>query len=542
MSERKAYLNGKIFTSDPEAFHADAMIVEDGRIQWVGREEDIPSVADCTKVDLGGRRVLPGFVDAHMHPVMLADFSTQISALPPAVNSIAELTAAVAEFRSRQDGEQWIQGWGYDEGKFAEKRSPNRYDLDAGSPDAPVSILRTCGHIRCVNSRALEIAGITKDTPDPEGGEIERDEHGEPTGVLKENARNLITPFIPEDDFNSKVKNLTALGELLASQGIVAVADMGAIEKVDNYRFFAEAKKKGFRQEVAVYYFWEYYYDDPEFQIPAERLDRNRQIFVAGLKLIGDGSVSGRTAWMNEPYLGTNECGISVCTDEQIKTAIDYCKAHGLQLSVHAMGGRAIDRVIDRVYPEKDWTDGKVPCLRVEHLTEPSDRAVARAAERGFGFASQPIFEYCEIETYKNNMEPERLRHIYPHRTMLDRGVKLCLSTDAPATSWAVPSDPFSNLKSAVTRYACDGTDIGQDERLDIETAMILYTKESAEVSGFAGLGVLKPGYAADFAVLSDDLFTVDPMKIDEVRVEETYIGGERVYCREDLRAQNQYR
>ena len=168
----------------------------------------------------------------------------------------------------------------------------------------------------------------------------------------------------------------------------------------------------------------------------------------------------------------------------------------------------------------------------MEHLTEPSDRAIARAAERGFGFASQPNFEYCEIETYKNNMDPDRLRHIYPHRTMLDRGVKLCLSTDAPATSWAVPSDPFPNLKSAVTRYAYDGTDIGQDERLDVETAVVLYTKEAAEVSGFAGLGMLKPGYAADFAVLSQDLFTIDPMKIDEVFVDETYIGGEQIYCR----------
>ncbi len=532
MSERKAYLNGKIFTSDPEAFHADAMIVEDGRIQWVGREEDIPSVADCTKVDLGGRRVLPGFVDAHMHPVMLADFSTQISALPPAVNSIEELTAAVAEFRSRQDGEQWIQGWGYDEGKFAEKRSPNRYDLDAGSPDAPVSILRTCGHIRCVNSRALEIAGITKDTPDPEGGEIERDEHGEPTGVLKENARNLITPFIPEDDFNSKVKNLTALGELLASQGIVAVADMGAIEKVDNYRFFAEAKKKGFRQEVAVYYFWEYYYDDPEFQIPAERLDRNRQIFVAGLKLIGDGSVSGRTAWMNEPYLGTNECGISVCTDEQIKTAIDYCKAHGLQLSVHAMGGKAIDRVLDFIYPEASWTPEDVPYVRIEHVTEPSESAVRKAAEKKVAFVTQPIFMYAEIESYLKNLGEERMRKCYPVRDMLDAGVHLSISTDAPATSWAVPSDPFPNIKSAVTRKAYDGTDCGRKQRIDVETAIRLYTKEAAAAAGFRETGQLKKGFKANFIILSDDIMTADPDEIDQIRVDETYIRGEKVYSR----------
>lgn len=541
---KRAFVNGKIFTSDtsePGALYAEALLCDGGRILFAGAEKDLPA-GEYPRIDLGGRTVIPGFVDAHMHPVMLADFSRQIACLPPKVNSIQELIQEIARVRSEKPEGGWIKGWGYDEGKFAEHRSPNRYDLDKGSSDFPVFLTRSCEHIRCVNSKALELAGITRDTPDPQGGEIERDEHGEPTGVLKENARDLVLPFMPPETKESTVASLIDLGDLLTSQGIVAVTDMGNLHEGGNYEFYEEAVKRGFRQRVSLYYMWDYFMDDPLFDITPELMDRNRQIRIAGLKLIGDGSISGKTAWLSEPYLGTEECGFPVYSDESMERALEFCKRTGCQLSVHAMGGRAIDRVIDRVYPEKDWTDGKVPCLRVEHLTEPSDRAVARAAERGFGFASQPIFEYCEIETYKNNMEPERLRRIYPHRTMLDRGVKLCLSTDAPATSWAVPSDPFSNLKSAVTRYACDGTDIGQDERLDIETAMILYTKESAEVSGFAGLGVLKPGYAADFAVLSDDLFTVDPMKIDEVRVEETYIGGERVYCREDLRAQNQYR
>lgn len=541
---KRAFVNGKIFTSDisgAESLYAEALLCDGGRILFAGAEKDLPA-GEYPRIDLGGRTVIPGFVDAHMHPVMLADFSRQIACLPPKVNSIQELIQEIARVRSEKPEGGWIKGWGYDEGKFAEHRSPNRYDLDKGSPDFPVFLTRSCEHIRCVNSKALELAGITRDTPDPQGGEIERDEHGEPTGVLKENARDLVLPFMPPETKESTVASLIDLGNLLTSQGIVAVTDMGNLHEGGNYEFYEEAVKRGFRQRVSLYYMWDYFMDDPLFDITPELMDRNRQIRIAGLKLIGDGSISGKTAWLSEPYLGTEECGFPVYSDESMERALEFCKRTGCQLSVHAMGGRAIDRVIDRVYPEKDWTDGKVPCLRVEHLTEPSDRAVARAAERGFGFASQPIFEYCEIETYKSNMDPERLRHIYPHRTMLDRGVKLCLSTDAPATSWAVPSDPFSNLKSAVTRYACDGTDIGQDERLDIETAMILYTKESAEVSGFAGLGVLKPGYAADFAVLSDDLFTVDPMKIDEVRVEETYIGGERVYCREDLRAQNQYR
>ena len=223
------YENGKIFTSDRENLYADAMLVTDGMIRKVGRAAEIENMAPkgCRRVDLGGYRVIPGFVDAHMHPLMLADYSRQISALPPKVNSIEELIQAVKEQRQKQGPDQWCLGWGYDEGKFAEHRSINRWDLDQGCSDAPVSIIRTCGHIRCVNSKALELAGIDRNTPDPEGGEIERDANGEPTGVLKENARNLITPLMPVPDSRQTVENLTQLGKLLTSQGIVAVTDMG---------------------------------------------------------------------------------------------------------------------------------------------------------------------------------------------------------------------------------------------------------------------------------------------------------------------------
>ncbi|MBQ6583190.1 MAG: amidohydrolase family protein, partial [Mogibacterium sp.] len=134
------------------------------------------------------------------------------------------------------------------------------------------------------------------------------------------------------------------------------------------------------------------------------------------------------------------------------------------------------------------------------------------------------------------NFSGERLRKAYPHRTILENGVKLALSTDAPSTSWAVPSDPFAHLQSAIMRIAYDGPDIGQEERIDTETAVILYTKEAAEVCGLAGSGMLRKGYRADFAILSDNIFTNDPMQIDETQVVETWIGGERVYCREAQR------
>ena len=563
---KRLFINGKIFTSNEEQLYAEAMITEDGRITWIGGAEEAKEMAassqpcaatdmqPCEVIDLQGRTVIPGFVDAHMHPMMLAEYSRQIACLPPKINSIRQLSEAISQaaedIRAREEQRDvpaadlsaaadppaadlpWIRGWGYDEGKYEEKRSPNRYDLDQGCAEFPVFLVRSCEHIRCVNSKALEIAGITKDTPDPPGGSIDRDEQGEPTGILRENARDLVLPYMPAETEEDLISALTDLGDLLISQGIVAIADMGNLHAGGNFEYYAKAAERGFRQRVALYYMWDYFMDDPDFAITPDLMDREHQIRIAGLKLIGDGSISGKTAWLREPYLGTEERGMPVYTDESLEKAIAFAKKAGCQISVHAMGGQAIDRIVDRVYEEEDWTDGSVPYLRVEHVTEPSEQAMRKASEKGFAFASQPIFEYCEIETYRANMDTERLQHFYPHRTELDRGIRLCFSTDAPATSWAVPSDPFSNLKSAVTRRAYDGTDIGQSERVDIETAIILYTRNAAEVCGFAGLGQLVPGYSADFVVLSEDIFTAPADRIDQIRAEETFIKGECVFRR----------
>lgn len=530
--DTKIFINGKIFTSDSSAPYADSMIVRDGRVAWIGQQADLPD-AEGTVTDLGGKRVIPGFVDAHMHPVMLADFRKRITVMPPEINSIEELVSAIRRRREEQGPGKWIEGWGYDEQGLLEKRSPTRYDLDRGCSDAPVSMMRTCAHIRCVNSMALKLAGIDRNTPDPPGGEIERDENGEPTGVLKENARNLITSLLPMDSVEKKTENLLELGELLTSQGITAICDMGNLDSSDNFPIYEAAARRGFRQRVGIYYMWDYFANDASFTIPAERLDRSRQIFAAGLKLIGDGSISGRTAWMERPYYGsTDEYGISVCSDHLIETAVDFCRKTHCQLSMHAMGTRTISRMIDRACLEKSWTCDGIPYVRIEHVTDPSEESIEKAAAHGIAFVSQPVFMYAESASYLKNLGGEWMKKCYPYRHMLEKGVQLGFSTDAPATFWAVPSDPFPGLKLAVTRTAADGTDCGQQEAVDIETAVTLYTRGAALAAGFPDTGMLACGYRADFAVLSDDLLSVPSEDIDKVHVDETYISGECVYRR----------
>ena len=532
-------VNANVFTADDDNPHAEAFIVEDGRISWIGAEADAPA-NDLPRLDLQGARVIPGFVDAHMHPVMLAEMNTQIAALPPVIHSIEELVDTVRE-RREADGfdpaHDWIEGWGYDEAKFAEHRSPTRWDLDRGCADAPVCILRSCAHVRCVNSRALELAGITRDTPDPAGGQIERDADGEPTGVLKENARDLVNRLIPHASREDDVANLLALGRLMASQGIVAATDMCTLDGTDAVPVIEAAVRAGFAQDIASYVLWDYVKDDPSYTIAPERRDRGAQAFCAGIKLLTDGSVSGRTAWFDVPYRGAEggeeaACGFPTCTDEELEGAIAFCRENRCQLSLHAMGTRAIDRAVGRLAQEEPWSDGSWPYARVEHVTAPSPSAVETFARTGIAVVTQPIFPYAEIGTYRANLGDERTRACYPLRSLLDAGVTMCISTDAPATSWAVPSDPFPNLKSAVGRRAYDGFDFGADERLDIEEALALYTREAARIVGFEGLGMLCAGYKASFAVLDRDILATPADELDRVQVSETWIRGERVYRR----------
>ena len=546
-SDRHIFINGSIFTSGTETPYADSMVVENGRIVWIGRRAEMPDLfsaclsgsdRESTPVtDLAGRRVIPGFIDAHMHPVMLADMRRQITGMPPEINSIEELVSAIKKRRETVSPGEWISGWGYDEHGLREQRSPNRYDLDRGCSDSPVYMLRTCAHICCVNSMALKLAGINRNTPDPPGGEIERDETGEPTGVLRENARSLVSVLLPPDSTEQKIRNLLELGDLLTSQGITAICDMGNLDREDNFPIYEAAAARGFRQRVGVYYMWDFFAGREDFHIPSGRLNRKNDIFAAGLKLIGDGSVSGRTAWMNRPYPGADGgCGISVCSDDLMESAIAFCKENHCQLSMHAMGGRAISRMVDRACQEESWTPEGIPFVRIEHATDPSEESLDKAASHGISFVTQPIFLYAESKSYTANLGPEWTKQCYPLRRILEKGVTLGFSTDAPATFWAVPSDPFPGIKLAVTRTAADGTDCGKEQAVDIRTAIRLYTEGAARAAGFPDMGMLLPGFRADFAVLSEDILNIPPDRIDQVRVEETYIGGECVYRRQDAK------
>lgn len=541
----KLYINGKIFTSDKERPAAEAMAVKDGRVQWVGTDAEAEQLKEEAKevIDFGGKRVLPGFVDCHMHALMLAEFAKQISVLPPEIYSIEDLIDAIKARRAQQEEGQWIEGWGYDEGKLAEGRAPNRYDLDKGCSDSPVIVQRSCTHICSINTKGLELAGITADTPDPEGGKIGRDENGEPDGILYENATNLALRLVPAPTLDGMADNLVNLGEIMLSQGVTTGADMGEVEDPRYDQIYGRAMEKGFKIRVGAYTKWDTVKElGGDVVLKSPYFNSNGKFRLAGIKLIGDGSVSGRTAWCDVPFLpaynedGSEkepEYGMPVCTGQDISDALAFCKENKCQLSVHAMGARAIDLAVDLTWEEEPWMEDQgVPSVRLEHVAMPTASAVEKSAKAGIAWATQPIFLYSEIESYQKNMEPERVGENYNLADWMEAGVRVAFSTDAPATSWATPSEPFANIKGAVTRKAWNGEDCGQRHKVDIETALYLYTAESAPIVGYTDVGMLKEGFVADFIVLDRDILEVAPENVDQVKVDETWVDGEKVYCR----------
>ena len=536
------FTNGKIFTSDTKKPYAEAMAVKNGRIAFIGSMEelkgeagsDLSSCADEV-CDLGGKRMLPGLLDSHMHPVMIADNMSQIVCLPPYIHSIEEMIPAIAAKRAEQGPDKWILGWGYDEGKLAEGRTPTRYDLDKGASDVPVCIFRSCGHIRCVNSKALALAGITAATPDPEGGEIERDENGEPTGVLKENARLIMDKIIPAKTREEVTDSIVDLSRLLASLGITGMSDMGNLDDTDYYDIYMEAREKGMVQKIGMFYMWDSFSDKSRIKLTPERLDPHAPVKVQGVKLINDGGISGRTAWVDKPYPGGDgkEQGINTCTEENMVSAMEFAKSHGAQLSVHAMGQNAIDMAVSIISREKDWlmgSDTDMPHARIEHASMPTPYALKAAADADIAFVTQPVFMYAEIERYLENLGREWLQATFPMQDILKAKIRMAFSTDAPATPLADAYNPFICIKSAVTRIAGNGYDCGQKQAVDIETAIRLYTAEGAYVMGFADTGMLKKGYKADFIVLDRDILKIPAEDIDKVRVESTYADGKEVY------------
>ena len=531
------YINGKIFTGQGEDQFASAFRITDGRFSWVG---DSPDDVAGNAVDLRGRTVLPGFLDVHTHPAFMSTLVGSVACLPPAVTSIGELIAVLKTHTNfDRGGDLWIEGWGYDDSRLAERRKPTAQDLDQVSTTQPVFVRRSDGHSAVCNTRALQLAGIDRETPDPQGARFDRHANGEPTGVLTEMAATqAVYAAKPSPSHAEQVGRLAGLNAHFAERGIVAIADLLATSApYPPLRMFRDATEQGLRIQVALYYGWPAQPSDGPLPELTDS-DRTGRIKFAGAKLFMDGVISNRTAWVEEPYPGFGEHGMRIASDDQLGSAAAWAQRNKVQLAIHAMGDRALQHVIDMFGEDEPWL-GALPSIRLEHATLLTRRQIdkIKKARMRFGVVSQTIFFFAEYDTYADNLSPAQFQRAYPIRTFYEQLSRTALSSDQPATTWADADNVFTSIKAAVLRNAYNGADIGQAESITVPQAIMLYTGRARALAPFDRVGLISPGYESSFIVLDRDIFAIPAADIDQVQVRETYIEGEQVFSVVDLSA-----
>jgi predicted amidohydrolase YtcJ len=525
------YVNGKIFTGVSETHFASAFVITDGRFSWVG---DAPDAAARDAVDLGGRTVLPGFLDIHTHPALMSTMIDAVACLPPMINNIPELIAALKTHQDFGGGpDLWIEGWGYDESRLAERRKPTAQDLNQVSTTQPVFVRRSDGHSAVCNTRALELAGISRETPDPQGARFERDANGEPTGVLTEvAATDAVYAVKPSPSYAEQVSRLARLNAHFAEQGIVAIADLLAtMAPYPPLQLFRAATEQGLKTQVALYYGWSELLKNPIPDLTDP--DRRGRVKIAGIKLFMDGVISNRTAWVQQTYRDCNEQGIRIASDQQLLSAATWARRNQVQLAIHAMGDQALQHVIDLFAKDEPWM-GDLPSIRLEHasLLARDQLDQINESRMSFGVVSQMIFFFAEYDSYADNLSPAQFQRAYPIRTLYHHLPHTALSSDRPATTWADADNVFTSIKAAVLRKAYTGADIESAEAITVPQAILLYTGRARGLAPLEGVGLISRGYEGSFVVLDRDIFTIPAEEIDQMHVCETYIRGERVFQR----------
>jgi hypothetical protein len=504
----------------------EAVAVVEGKVAAVGRRVDLE--AGCTaatrRIDLEGRTLIPGFGDPHAHIWKLGQLLTTTLDQRGAV-SIEAMGKQLTDRHLQLPPASWLEGRGFNELTLADKRIPTRADLDRYVPDRPVLLTRTCGHVFVANSTALQMAGITRATGAPEGGVIERDEWGEPNGILHETAVGLIRNVLPSP---SSVEYRVMIDAALRRQlsfGITASSDCGVVGGLlETYRAMDADGTLPARMDVMPLG-----KPDGAAQIASDLARHTSPMLtVETVKFLADGGLSGGTAALTTPYRNSTQSGVTRFSTQELRTLFQEYDRLGWRICTHAIGDAAIEQVL-RLYEELPRRT-LAAAHRMEHVGLPDRGQLQRMAEAGILVATQPIF-LDELGANMLRCVPESLLdRIYPFRSMLDLGLKIAFSSDAPV----VRNDaPLKGIEAAVTRRTAEGEAILANQAITPSEALFAYTQGAATVAGAGGTrGSIQPGRWADFAVLSANPLTTPIEAISAIRVEQTYLAGTLVYER----------
>lgn len=520
-------VNANVRTMDAAKPKAEAFAVIGNKIAAVGTNAEIRALSGAnTKVlDVGGKLVIPGFNDSHIH---FMDGGAGLSSVDLRdAKSPQEFAERIKNFAAKLPKGRWILNGNWDHENWTPANLPTKELIDAATPDNPVFINRLDGHMALANSLALKLAGVDKNTKDVPGGEIVRDPSGNPTGVLKDAAMDYVQKVIPEFSFEQKLEVAEAATDYAASLGVTSVQDMSAGTDVGVYQeLMRQGKLKTRIYAVSTLGDWR------RWQRAGVRYAfGDSMLRVGGLKGFVDGSLGSTTAWFYEPYLDApNSTGLSLLEMPKLfETTRDADKA-GLQIMIHAIGDRANDEVLkiyERVVRENGARDRR---FRVEHAQHLNADIIKRFGAQKVIASMQPFHAIDDGRWAHKRLDEKRLKGTYAFRSLLDNGAVLAFGTD-----WFVaPLNPLLGIYAAATRRTLDDKNPNgwiPEQKISVEETVRAYTYGSAFAEFQENVkGTITPGKLADFVILSDDIFSINPNDIGKMRVLKTIVDGKIVY------------
>ncbi|WP_431683330.1 amidohydrolase [Kitasatospora sp. KL5] len=535
------FTNGPVHTNDPARTRATGLAVTAGRITAVGHDEVRELIGPRTEVvDLHGKLLIPGFQDAHVHAVY---GGTELAECDlSGTTGVDEYLSRVREFGAAHPDREWITGSGWSMESF-EGGLPSRQLLDTACADRPVFLLNRDHHGAWANTRALELAGLTADTPDPADGRIEREPDGTPGGVLQEGATGLVSRLVPPSTPADRLAGLLRAQRLLHSLGITGWQDAllgvfnGQPDVSDAYRTAALDGTLTARVTGALW--WDRERGAEQIhELVVRRKELSHGRFRAGaVKIMQDGIAENFTAAMTSPYLdgcgcATANSGISFVDPLKLREHVTALDALDFQVHFHALGDRAVREALDALEAAVAANGRRGNRHHLAHLQVVHPDDVPRFAGLGAIANIQPLWAAHEPQMDELTIPflgPERAAWQYPFGSLLRAGATLAAGSDWPVSS----PDPIAGLHVAVNRTepgAGDGRIFLPEQRLDPATALAAYTAGSAHVNGHDDAGSLLPGHLADLVVLDRDILTAPPAEIADARVERTYVGGELVH------------
>lgn len=526
--------NTKIYTSNEDQWTAEAVAVKDDKIIFVGSNSDVSDfIGDSTKVlDMDGNTVFPGLIDAHVHIKWIGQRELGLN-----LQGIEELDETVAKIRERVESTpegEWVVGVGWIENKWTDQRFLTKDDLDSFSPNTPVVANRAGEHSIVANSKAMELAGITRDTPDPIGGQILKDENGEPTGMFIDNAMDLIRRHIPEPTRAQDKRSIQAGFDFMSRMGWTQVQQAGG--SYADIDIIKEIHSDG-NLKTSIYYAMLMGEEGAKLIERGPEISVDRMIDIKGIKYFADGALGSRGAALLDPYHDAEGRGLQLIERD---AAIEVYKAalrKGIQIETHAIGDYANRFVLDlyevalNAVPPAERADPD-PRWRIEHaqITHPDDQK---------RYKDLDIIAVVEASTVKGDMNfaparlgSERLKYSYRWKSLIDQGIRFSAGTDAPVER----GDPREEFFSLIQRTDFDGhytEDWDIDERLPRDLALKTMTLWAAHAAFQEDVrGSIEVGKKADFSIFNKDWMTIDPFEIMNSETVMTIVDGKVSYSR----------